>query len=429
MSIMLSKQMEKCVKNLLNDVVVSMGEKYGFNGEEALRELNISGYKKKEVTKKEKREKLKVPVPFSTVNEELCCGVKKNRGLYTQCEKKKQDGDYCKGCISTMEKGKSLGDIRERAAEGDDWTAKDGKKAVHYTVVMKKLKLSREDVESELARCGMEMLSEAHFTFEKASRGRPKKTKSDDESSKKRGRPKKSEKAVEVSTTEDLFSGLIAEMKSSEVVEDDEVSEISSSGSEKSTSSSKKAAGGANKSVAKSEKQAAKAQEKAEKQAAKEAKAQEKAAKEQEKAEKQAAKAAKAQEKAEKQAAKAAKEQEKAEKQAAKEAKEQEKAEKQAAKEVKKVEDKVEVEKKEEVVGISVKTWTHNGVKYLKRSGDNIVYSAETHSVLGKWCREKDAIVWFTEKEKEEFEEEEEDDDELETEASDSESDSDSDEE
>ena len=412
MSIMLSKQMEKCVKNLLKDVVVSMGEKYGFDGEEALRELNISGYKKKEVTKKEKREKLKVPVPFSRVNEELCCGVKKNRGLYTQCDKKKQDGDYCKGCISTMEKGKSLGDIRERATEGDDWTAKDGKKAVHYTVVMKKLKLSREDVESELARCGMEMLSEAHYSFEKASRGRPKKTKSDDESSKKRGRPKKSEKAVEVSTTEDLFSGLIAEMRSSEVVEDDEVSEISSSGSEKSTSSSKKAkaAGGAKKSVAKSEKQAAKAQEKAEKQAAKEAKAQEKA---------------------EKQAAKAAKEQEKAEKQAAKEAK-------QAAKDVdvekkveKKVEDKVEkeVEKKEEVVGISVKTWMHNGVKYLKRSGDNIVYSAETHSVLGKWCREKDAIVWFTEKEKDEFEEEEEDDDELETEASDSESDSDSDEE
>jgi hypothetical protein len=384
------------VSEMVEEAVRALSERYGFNSEEALASLALSSKKE---GKREKGEKLKVPLPFEgAVNECNCFGVKKNRGLYTQCVNKKSDGDYCKVCVREISKGKSFGDIRERAAQGEDWRSKDGKKAVHYTVVMKKLKLTREMVELELARCGREMVSEAHFVVEMSTRGRPKKTKSDDDSNsdKKRGRPKKQVKEVELSS-EDLISQVVADMVHAQVeAEEDEMASISdlSTSDTSETSSKKKAAGG---KAAKKEEKAAKEQEKAAK----------KAAKEQEKAAKEQKKAAKEQEKAAKEEKKAAKEQEKA-------AKEEEKAAKKAAKEVKKA-PKEDKKKKGEK-----SAFLHNGVNYLKDE-EGVVYKLDG-SRLGTWSEVRQAILW--DKKDEELESEDEDIEELESESDSDESDS-----
>ena len=63
---------------------------------------------KKQDSKKTKRKtkkaqvKTSIPIPFyGHVVEDWCCGIRKNHGLYTQCQKAKTEGsDYCKICLN-----------------------------------------------------------------------------------------------------------------------------------------------------------------------------------------------------------------------------------------------------------------------------------------------------------------------------------------
>jgi len=431
------------------EVITACATRYGFDAEEAMRELMYSSKNKKEkVSKVTKKMESRLPLPFTgVIDSTLCQGVKQNQGLYTQCTNSIEEKGLCKSCKKQASKNGSgepdNGLIVRRAEEGDEYRDGKGRQVIHYSKLMKKLNLTREDVLEEAARQGV-TVDEKHFVVQSTKRGRPKKVSvSDTESEKtekKRGRPKKAEKVIEVSATEDLFESLMLQAQAasprsvSKTEEIDEVSDVSVSDSESEISSKKssKAAGGARlsaeakeaKTAAKFAAKEAKAAEKlATKAAKKEAKAAEKlAAKEAKAAEKLAAKvvdkeaekfAAKEAKAAEKLATKAAKKEAKAaEKLAAKEAKAAEKLaakeSKEAKKEVKeskKVEAKVETKVETKVVvedsddesdssddesesddeaEVSVTQFEHKGVMYLK-SCDNVLYDPKTSDVVGKW--------------------------------------------
>ena len=220
-----------------------LAEKYGFDLAEALGDLKITeavkivkgkGVKevkekvvKEKKAKKEKKEGPKIVLPFcGRVVGEWCEGVKLNHGLYSQCvNEKSEEGKYCKSCKKQALKNESgkptLGDINERMLKSSaEYRAEKGKKCVVYGVVLKKLKIEKEDAVAEAAKFGLE-IPEEEFEMPKSQRGRPKKnsesesvTSSSDEGEKKRrGRPKKN-KTVAANTTDDtddLIASLVAE--------------------------------------------------------------------------------------------------------------------------------------------------------------------------------------------------------------------------
>ena len=187
------------VVDLVDEVKVKKEEK-----EKKVKKEKVKKVKKEKV-KKEKKVKSKYPMPFvGVVDEENCCGIKFNGGLHTQCDAKKKNGDYCGRCHKQTEKnanGKpSYGDIRDRLSCGLlEYRDPKGKMTVPLANVMKKKGWSREEVEEEAKRMGVEIPDE-HWVERKSSRGRPKKVAvSDTESEsvisekpkKRRGRPKK----------------------------------------------------------------------------------------------------------------------------------------------------------------------------------------------------------------------------------------------
>jgi len=439
-TVMMNVGMSKAMSAFGAEIIRACASKYGFDGEEAVRELNVEGVKKlkgEKVLKKLARSMPSIALPFTgTIREDSCQGVKQNHGLYTQCFSAPGESGLCKGCSKQASKNASgepdCGLITKRVMQGADYRDPKGRAPVHFTKVMKKQNLTEEQVLLEAAKFGIE-INASHFAEpEQQKRGRPKKaTTSDTESEnssgsgekKARGRPKKTAKVVESSASEDLFASLMQQAQnaspSTNTVEEvaENVSELSSD-SESDGESSKKSKGSKKKSEtaeekaaklqAKEQEKAAKEQEKEQEKAAKlQAKEQEKAAKLQAKEQEKAAKLqAKEQEKAAKLQAKeqekAAKEQEKA---AKLQAKEQAKAEKPAKKqkqakktevaapvEASVAEDlKSECESDDEEPVVKVKKFEYEGVTYLK-SSDGIVYDAKSQEVFGKWNEETKTI-------------------------------------
>jgi hypothetical protein len=329
--------------------------------------------------KKEKKEKKmssvssSFPLPYNGEMKEECChGLKQNHGLYTQCQQvRKGDGKYCKGCNTQAEKNENgepdYGSMESRMAVGIfEYVDPKGKKPTAYTKIMKKYKVSEEQVVAEAAKFNL-TIDAGHFELSAESkRGRPK-TAVEKPVKGVKGRPKKSKKVVELSddaTTEDLFADLVASANK------DTDSEAESEA---------KAIPVIDEKVAKAE---AKEAEKLAKLAAKEA---EKQAKEQEKLAKEAEKKAKAE----------AKEAEKLAKAAAKEAKTAAKDAKTATKATAEVQEQ-EPDK--------VKRFEFEGVKYLKSKNTGIIYNME-QEVVGKWNEQTNKID-FKEAEEEEEEEE-----------------------
>lgn len=196
---------------------------YGISCEEAMMKLGIDTVtvtptKSKSAPKratKAKKEKPSVPLPFvGKVDDEVCYGIRKAEGLYTQCPNNKKDGDYCGTCQRWADKnanGKpNYGDIRERLSCGlMDYVDPKGNKVVSYGVIAKKHGLDREVVEREAAKFGI-VIPEEQWVIEEKKRGRPRKSDSDTSSvvteasaaPKKRGRPRKAPTTVEVSHDE-----------------------------------------------------------------------------------------------------------------------------------------------------------------------------------------------------------------------------------
>jgi chemotaxis protein histidine kinase CheA len=404
-SVEMERQMVNCAKDLAQRAVMACGERYNFDAMEAIRLLGLENVKverQKPIVEKKVKEvilKASFPLPYNGEFNETCCfALRQNNGLYTQCQSSRKGGDFCKACQVLADKNEGIpeyGTIQQRRAVGIfEYTDPKGRKPVSYTKVMKKYKVSEEQVLAEAGKLNMEINAE-HFVVVEADtkRGRPaaKKEKAT-ESKGPKGRPKKTKKVLEIAgEEEDLFAAMVA----------DAVSEASDEEEEK---EAKLAAEKATKKAALEEEKAAKKaaleEEKAAKKAAlEEEKAAKKAALEEEKAAKKAALEAK---KAALEAKKAALEEEKAAKKATLEAK------KPAAKNVAKKETKTAAPapKEEEEEGIHVETKKVDGKKYLV-STTGIVYdysqwkNHQEQVVIGKWNASQQKIEFNEESDSE----------------------------
>ena len=362
--------MERQIKIICSEygayVVNKLSEKYGFSAEEAIRELEMPTIKvaeparRKDVTeKKPKAAKVvdapvpSIPLPFcGKAVDSWCSAVVKNNKLYTQCTNNPvANGTMCKKCSKILEKEGSLpfGFISNRIESGVSFKDPKGKTPVLYSVIMAKLKITREEAETEAVKFGL-TIPEEQFTVVEKARGRPKKeaaekSSEDDEAApaekKARGRPKKVKDVKTVSKAGGEFDGgdfvasLAREAKEKKKnvsndesdVEEEEVAASNSTSDAESEEPVEAAATAVAVAVAPMPEKP-KASVKKTKQTEEEKAAAKEAAKAAKEAEKAAAKAAKEAEKAAAKAAKeAAKESEKAAAKAVKEAaKESEKA-------------------------------------------------------------------------------------------------------
>ena len=114
----ISDRLSRELSNVCQDVsmrcVGVLADKYGFNAEEEIRLLGlstikVSGGKKKVVKEKVVVAKPRFPLPYSgEFNDSLCYALRQNNGLYTQCNgKRNEDGSFCKGCETMLQKSGS----------------------------------------------------------------------------------------------------------------------------------------------------------------------------------------------------------------------------------------------------------------------------------------------------------------------------------
>ena len=185
-----------------------------------LRDL-LNDIKTQKVSKKSVPKKPTIPVPFyGHVEEGWCKGVRKNHKLYTQCTKSPQTGEkYCKVCGRQAKNNATMkpncGNIEERKNMWDghlNYQPDGMPKEIPYANLMKKLEITRKQVENEVNKLGWDNIPECHFIEKKVKRGRPSKTiiavsdSDEDVPKRKRGRPKK-EKQSEP-TDEELIAAL-----------------------------------------------------------------------------------------------------------------------------------------------------------------------------------------------------------------------------
>ena len=450
------------IGNIVRDVIIECGSVHNFDASEMIRKLNLEDLevsvsmnksknkvvKEKVVSEKVVRGKSVFPIPFDGLCKENCCSaLRQNQGLYTQCETVVSEPGFCKKCGPSA----IYGTIQERLEVGImEFRDPKGKAPTRFTKIMKKLKISREDVEKEAGKLNIK-INDIHFEEEEIEK-------------KEKGRPKKPRRQIELADdSTDLFAALVAKANedSEEEVSDlssDEKSSIAESIIDSvldkvsviSENNEKKTEKLVEIQKKEAEKEAAKLEEIKKKEAAK---LEEIKKKETEKAEKEAAKleeikkkeAAKLEEIKKKEAAKLEeikkKEAEKAEKEAAKQkmielkaemskvakaatkktAKEKNEssesetdkktskaAEKKSSKPVEKTSPPAEkkssnvVEEKEEAD--VVKRFEFEGVKYLKSKNTGIIYNLD-QDVVGKW-NEKTNKIDFEEAGSEEEEDE-----------------------
>ena len=361
---------------------------YGFKVEDAIAKIMESKKKVKIVAPKSS-----FALPFSGEKNEKCCeGLRYNEGLYTQCEVvKKGENKYCAVC----EKGElKYGTIEDRMGAGlMDYKDPSGKSPVHYSKIMKKLKLTEEAVLEEALKMGKNV-DPIHLVAQEEKSGRPKAVKVvKEKEEKKKGRPKKAPKGLELeSKTTDLFASLIANsVESSSEIDDMCEAEFVNNSVEngvKEVVVEPVVVKECSKAMEKVKKDELKALEKAEKE---QAKALEKAKKEQEKA---LEKAKKEEEKALKEAAKKAPKEKVVKEKVVKEKVVKEKVVKEKVIKKEKVEEKVEDKASEEEEEADVvKKIKFEGATYLKSKKSGIVYNME-QDVIGKWDEATQKIIF-----------------------------------
>ena len=422
------------VMKMLKSAVVVLSSKYNFDSEEGYRMIceceglsSSSGVKrssKKAASKKCEVVKSLFPLPYNgELNGECCFGLRQNSGLYTQCPSiRPEDGAYCGSCNKQATKNEhglpDYGSIQTRLSKynkDEEFVDPSGKKPVSYTKIMKKLKLTEEQVREEAAKHNM-TLDPRHFVEVEKKSGRPaSKEPKEAKELKAKGRPKKSKKVLELAgEEEDLFASLVmSSLVPSKTIEEDIIeetvtSEISENESEDNSSlgdvdvvveakpkSSKASKASKASSSASPEEKEALANLKKEALAFKKAELaeQKKLAAEQKKAELAEQKKVEAEQK------KLAAEQKKAE------LAEQKKVEKLALAEQKKLEKKVSTKKSKVEDDVRptpafvdppeeadvVKKIMFEGKKYLKSKNTGIIYNME-QDVIGKWNEEKNRI-------------------------------------
>jgi hypothetical protein len=252
-SIMISEIMERNIMNMCSEyvgvVVRHLGTKYSFNAEEALRDIDMPTLKKgtntvtaprrkeKEINEKSKKNEPHIvpaiPLPFcGEIKSEWCQAIVKNNKLFTQCTNiKASDNTYCKKCSKICQKEGDIpfGDIQSRIQTPPmEFKDPKGVAVVHYSVVMKKMNITRENAQAEATKFGWK-IDENQFNIPEKSRGRPKKTEEtseDDKKNGKRGRPKK-DKPVKASSQvgDDIIAGLLAQANANKEEENNDTQE------------------------------------------------------------------------------------------------------------------------------------------------------------------------------------------------------------
>jgi len=436
----------------MKSVVDICASKYNFDGEEAYRMIcsseGVEVKSRRIINEKKINKKLKsmFPLPYSgELIGECCMGIRQNSGLYTQCPTIRPEGAaYCVSCNKQAAKNEhglpDYGNIQNRLSRynnEEEFVDPSGKKPVAYTRVMKKYKVSKEEVLEEAEKHGLK-IDPRHFVEVEKKSGRPAKEPKETKEAKAKGRPKKSKKVLELAgEEEDLFASLVmsansnSNLKSNKVEVENEVEvevetievDVDDNSSVDNLSVDNSSLGEVDVVVdaKKSKKLKAKEDEKAaKKQAIEDEKAAKKKAIEDEKAAKKQAiedeKAAKLKEKEDKAALAEQKKKEKEEKAALAEQKKKEKEEKAALAEQKKKEKEAKVALSEEKKvkktksdddddrpspafvdppADVVKKIEFEGKKYLKSKNTGIIYNMD-QDVIGKWNEEKQRID-FTE--------------------------------
>jgi hypothetical protein len=429
MKMMISENVMRMMNNFGAEVssktITMCAEKYGFSAEEALRELGGVSVSQKPKEIKERKDKPKKPsiaLPFNgEFKPNLCHALRQNSGLYTQCQSGPTKGAFCNNCHKLAEKAEDgipeYGLIQQRMeaySNGSEYVDPKGRKPVAYLKVMKKYKLTKEQVLEEAGKFGIE-INPVHFEAPvDARRGRPAaKPKEPKEANAVKGRPKKEKKVIIAEDDDaDLFASLVASANADN--EDDENGIImpKKSAEEKEAErlakeeekAAKLAAIAAEKQV-KTEKLAAEKAEKEAKLAAeKQAKTEKLAAEKLEKEAKLAALAAEKQAKTEKLAAeKQAKAEklaaEKLEKEAKLAAEKQAKVEKLAAEKEAKLAAKKKPADEDDEPEV-VKKITFEDKKYLLSKKSGVIYDYEKYAnegeqvVVGKWNEESKKIIF-----------------------------------
>jgi len=159
---------------------------------------------------------IEIILPWCGREEGKCDNIKKNGGLYTQCEKLKE-GEYCNVCARSIEKNGGVAKYgtvsdRENCEIMEYMDPSSGKKPSSYSEYMKKNNLTMEEVEQYGKICGV-VVPPCHFEENKSSRGRPKKEVSvelENGEKKKRGRPKKEKQVVANGAGEELIASLMS---------------------------------------------------------------------------------------------------------------------------------------------------------------------------------------------------------------------------
>ena len=454
-SVQISEQLERMMLNTAQELAIraltECAERYNFDADEAIRSLGLNYVKMERKSSSKVVAKAKAtpvpkpafPLPYNgEFNENSCFALRQNNGLYTQCQAiRKGDKQFCKACQALADKSEDnvpeYGTIQQRQAS-DIFLYKDpkGREPVAYTKVMKKFKVSREQVLEEAGKFNIE-IHDMHFVEPETEtkRGRPKTAKEPKEPKGAKGRPKKAKKVLEIEgETEDLFASLVANAQnnyeSDEEVADDEEEEIimeavAAPATKKGKTEEEKEQERIAKEAKKQQEEEAKAAKALKKQQEEQAKAEKKALEElirldkeqkrlQEKAEKEAKKAAEEQAKAlkkqQEEEAKALKKQQEEEAKAAKALKKQQEDEAKAAKASKKQPEKAAKAADEgaEQEPDVVRKIEENGKKYLKSKKTGIIYDYAEYTqngeqvVVGQWNEKKNAIDFKNDEESEE---------------------------
>jgi hypothetical protein len=288
-TVLVSEQMMMMMSKLCGDLasraVLECASRYSFDGPEAIRSLGLScvSVERKRIEVKRVKSIVAKPAFALPYNGEYaadcCCALRQNNGLYTQCQTVLKNGkSFCKQCQVLADKSgdgvPEYGTIQQRQeVDVFAYTDPKGRKPVHYTKVMKKLKLSQEQVLSEAGKFNINIIRK-HFEEPEADtikRGRPA-SKSSEKVAKEpkgaKGRPKKGKKVLQIEgDDDDLFATLVANANINTTIEEEVVKEIVSNkviGEKKSKPSSEKVA---KLEVDKQEKEAKLAADKIEKEA------------------------------------------------------------------------------------------------------------------------------------------------------------------
>ena len=222
------------IEKMMKSAIVVLSEKFNFDADEGIRMICecsdlVKSRSKKTSSKKREVVKSAFPLPYNgELNGECCFGIRQNRGLYTQCPSiRPQDAAYCGACNKQATKNEhglpDYGSIQTRSSKylkDEEFVDPSGKKPVAYTKVMKKLKLTEEQVREEAAKHNM-VLDPRHFVEAEKKSGRPaSKEPKETKETKAKGRPKKSKKVLELAgEEEDLFASLVMSSNKSKLLE------------------------------------------------------------------------------------------------------------------------------------------------------------------------------------------------------------------